>query len=307
MRFFYQGAHQHTCIKGSTTRATFRHAEQLLALQQAGLLPRTSLMPTDRGNSVLEHERRPITYTPYGHAELNNPLYFGFNGQQRDAVTGHYLLGNGYRAYSPALLRFLSPDSQSPFLKGGRNTYAYVEGDPINQRDPSGHNKVPTGALVPRFSYTGKVKFVGPIATFLAQHKTLGKTLYVTGHSDGQKMFGYQSLVGLKPEPLFKAMKFLGLDPGAQPISFQACNLGANRFIQDAANLAGVPVEGITGPLYARLQIEGWGKFRFEAFSTKTLPVGHPQRYFYEGIPKIVYPSGVTKSVAEQHGEIRGQ
>ncbi|SDW89091.1 RHS repeat-associated core domain-containing protein [Pseudomonas syringae] len=63
----------------------------------------------------------------------------GFNGELLDSVTGHYPLGNGYRAYNPVLMRFNSPDSLSPFGKGGLNAYAYCAGDPVNRSDPSGH------------------------------------------------------------------------------------------------------------------------------------------------------------------------
>ncbi|WP_195755825.1 RHS repeat-associated core domain-containing protein, partial [Pseudomonas syringae] len=40
---------------------------------------------------------------------------------------------------SPVLMRFNSPDSWSPFGEGGVNAYAYVEGNPVGRRDPSGH------------------------------------------------------------------------------------------------------------------------------------------------------------------------
>jgi RHS repeat-associated core domain len=63
----------------------------------------------------------------------------GFNGERIDPVLGGYHLGNGYRLYSPALRRFISPDSMSPFGQGGINPYAYCEGDPINNTDPTGH------------------------------------------------------------------------------------------------------------------------------------------------------------------------
>lgn len=63
----------------------------------------------------------------------------GFNGELLDDITGHYLLGNGYRAYNPVLMRFNSPDSLSPFGEGGLNAYAYCAGDPVNRSDPSGH------------------------------------------------------------------------------------------------------------------------------------------------------------------------
>ncbi|MDR5775590.1 MULTISPECIES: RHS repeat-associated core domain-containing protein [unclassified Caballeronia] len=63
----------------------------------------------------------------------------GYGGERRDAVSGAYHLGNGYRAYSPSLMRFTCPDSLSPFQAGGINPYAYCAGDPINRLDPSGH------------------------------------------------------------------------------------------------------------------------------------------------------------------------
>ncbi|WP_147458691.1 RHS repeat-associated core domain-containing protein, partial [Pseudomonas savastanoi] len=37
------------------------------------------------------------------------------------------------------LMRFNSPDSLSPFGKGGMNAYAYCAGDPVNRSDPTGH------------------------------------------------------------------------------------------------------------------------------------------------------------------------
>lgn len=63
----------------------------------------------------------------------------GFNGELPDPLTGHYLLGHGYRAYNPVLMRFNSPDNLSPFDEGGINAYAYCRGDPVNRSDPDGH------------------------------------------------------------------------------------------------------------------------------------------------------------------------
>jgi RHS repeat-associated protein len=71
-------------------------------------------------------------------ADMENSLA-GFNGQRPDPVSGHYHLGNGYRAYSPVLGRFTCPDDMSPFGPGGINPYTYCGGDPVNRTDPSGH------------------------------------------------------------------------------------------------------------------------------------------------------------------------
>ena len=82
--------------------------------------------------------RGDMGYTPYGyHPSLQSTL--GFNGVRPDAVTQHYLLGNGRRVFNPSLMRFSSPDSMSPFAAGGLNAYAYCLGDPVNRVDPSGN------------------------------------------------------------------------------------------------------------------------------------------------------------------------
>jgi len=77
-------------------------------------------------------------WSPYGGGQSSGGLP-GFNGERCDPVTGNYPLGNGYRTYSPALMRFTCPDSLSPFGAGGINPYAYCAGDPVNHTDPSGH------------------------------------------------------------------------------------------------------------------------------------------------------------------------
>ncbi|WNW10754.1 RHS repeat-associated core domain-containing protein [Pseudomonas sp. DTU_2021_1001937_2_SI_NGA_ILE_001] len=66
----------------------------------------------------------------------------GFNGWLHEPGLAWQLLGHGYRAYNPALMRFHSPDNQSPFAQGGLNAYAYCRGDPLNRTDPSGHGSL---------------------------------------------------------------------------------------------------------------------------------------------------------------------
>ena len=137
-RRFYKGDNLATELQGAEHRTVLRTGNQLLAHKnQSGIV----LLGTDRQNSVLHADDIAIAYAPYGHREKIDvlPGLPGFNGEQPDPVTGHYLLGNGYRAYNPVLMRFNSPDSLSPFGKGGLNAYAYCLGDPINMGDPSGH------------------------------------------------------------------------------------------------------------------------------------------------------------------------
>ena len=78
-------------------------------------------------------------YTPFGHSTPANHL-LGFNGEFQQGVTGLYPLGNGHRMYSPVLMRFCSSDKLSPFDRGGLNSYAYCEADPVNRADPSGRS-----------------------------------------------------------------------------------------------------------------------------------------------------------------------
>lgn len=84
----------------------------------------------------------PHLFTPYGGLRGASHSHLAFTGQRCDPLTGWYLLGNGKRAYNPALMRFMNPDSVSPFAKGGINAYAYCNGDPVNRYDPSGENAI---------------------------------------------------------------------------------------------------------------------------------------------------------------------
>lgn len=81
------------------------------------------------------------TYTAYGYATTlpSEKTRQGFNGELPDALTGLYFLGSGYRAYGTNLMRFISPDSLSPFAEGGINSYCYCGNDPVNNSDPTGH------------------------------------------------------------------------------------------------------------------------------------------------------------------------
>lgn len=143
LRRFYRKNRLTTEIQGQILRAMFQTEDQLLAQQQRqGGLTDCALLGTDQQRSVLHGldatQHQAFAYMPYG---FRRPQFDvpGFNGEQPDPVTGHYLLGNGYRAFNPVLMRFNSPDSFSPFGKGGLNAYAYCVGDPVNRVDPTGH------------------------------------------------------------------------------------------------------------------------------------------------------------------------
>ena len=119
---------------------------------------RTLLLATDNKNSVLAEiaggKPQSIAYSAYGQqsAQPDVGTSLGFNGARREKHIGWYLLGNGYRAYNPTLMRFHSPDSWSPFRGGGLNAYMYCAGDPVNFSDPTGHFKLRLPKWVSRTS-----------------------------------------------------------------------------------------------------------------------------------------------------------
>ncbi|WP_346399386.1 RHS repeat-associated core domain-containing protein [Pseudomonas syringae] len=140
-RLFYQKTHLATQIQGQVQHTLMRTDEHLLACLSAENNQRDgTLLVTDQQQSVTAAQGLEFAYTPYGHRHPSGPASLpGFTGQRVDPVTGHYLLGNGYRAFNPVLMRFNSPDSLSPFGEGGVNAYGYCEGDPVNRADPGGH------------------------------------------------------------------------------------------------------------------------------------------------------------------------
>jgi RHS repeat-associated protein len=131
-RRFYLKDRLATEIQGPMQRSIMQYDDLLLA-QQQGQRSVLNVLDATRFNS--------LAYSPYGHRPAENGLLslLGFNGERSDPVTGCYLMGNGYRAFNPVLMRFNSPDSWSPFGEGGLNAYSYCVGDPLNRSDPSGH------------------------------------------------------------------------------------------------------------------------------------------------------------------------
>lgn len=104
------------------------------------------LLATDSLRSVMNDStdvRR--AYTAYGLVNIQGGPMSAFCGEYRDPLAGYYHLGNGYRQFNPAIMRFHGPDGLSPFGEGGLNAYMYCEADPVNRIDPSG--KVPISLL----------------------------------------------------------------------------------------------------------------------------------------------------------------
>ncbi len=141
---FYRDDAVSSEVRGADAATFFRLGDVLLGQSLRGSLDQTVLLGVDHQNTVVAEAAplRAVTYTPYGARTAQDGLQslLGLNNERFDSITGCYLLGNGYRAYDPLLMRFQSPDSLSPFGEGGLNPYVYCLGDPINRSDPTGHS-----------------------------------------------------------------------------------------------------------------------------------------------------------------------
>ena len=145
VHYFYQSGKLSSVQQGGQISRSIQTPDIPLAQRNTDTLLGTGLLAVENGGSVLRLHALPKTevhaFTAYGY-DLTLPsssTVLGFNAERLDTGSESYVLGNGYRVFSPILMRFLSPDSLSPFDDGGINGYAYCAGDPINHLDPSGH------------------------------------------------------------------------------------------------------------------------------------------------------------------------
>lgn len=142
--FFLQQDKVHTALSGTSAMVCVRAQPVVLAetrLEQEST--RTALLATDGVQTVVvvksqaQGSRLPTMLMAITLYDIP-PHRPAFNGHL--LVNSQYLFGNGYRSYNPALMRFHSPDSFSPFGAGGLNCYAYCMNDPVNFSDPDGHS-----------------------------------------------------------------------------------------------------------------------------------------------------------------------
>ncbi len=153
-RLFYQKSRLATQIQAGMQHSILQVDDHLLAqTSHSGKAAEIALLAADGLRSVVHvvgsGQHQAQAYTAYGYQAPTSGLHslLGFAGERPDPVTGHYLLGNGYRAFNPVLMRFNSPDRLSPFGEGGVNAYAYCQGDPVNFNDSTGRMPLPFKAL----------------------------------------------------------------------------------------------------------------------------------------------------------------
>ncbi|MFP3369989.1 MULTISPECIES: RHS repeat-associated core domain-containing protein [unclassified Pseudomonas] len=142
LKIFYKGNKLST-LYTSSAQQTVLSANNLNLCEMISLPSQASLLGTDTQASTINmvsESQTTITYGPYGYDSTPpaNTLLSRFTGQSWLPSAIGYLLGNGHRLFNPGLMRFHSPDTWSPFERGGINAYAYCTNDPINRSDPSG-------------------------------------------------------------------------------------------------------------------------------------------------------------------------
>ena len=229
---FYRQNRLATDIQGDVRHTILQHGDQLLALQSRDATSSAStLLATDTQHSVLHTlsatEQRAMAYSPYGHhptAGANQHL-LGFNGECADPVTGHYLLGNGYRAFNPVLMRFNSPDSWSPFGKGGVNSYAYCINNPINNDDSSGHMKIPilAKAIARRTRTTLKTRRISQNSTvkLLVAHPDDAEPIELVRISESKELYSIFSIGEpnkiIRKNPTLKTLAYAALPKNLEP------------------------------------------------------------------------------------------
>jgi RHS repeat-associated protein len=228
-------------------------AEDLMNISLSRLADLKFIIQGDDGTvlgGLGEKGKKNQQYSPFGYSrriEKNCPGT-AFLGQCRERLTGLYLLGNGYRAFSPLLMRFMSADSWSPFGKGGLNAYAYPGADPVNQRDPTGH--------APAFRYSGPARKLADNVIMFTDDIEGFMRLNIDAHGNaGILAFGRKRLSGSQVVEEFKIQdvelkKFHQL----HLIVCHSADLpmsGLPSLAEEIANTAKLPVAAYKGIVFA--------------------------------------------------------
>jgi RHS repeat-associated protein len=126
----------------TTGTQTFRYlfGNELVA-QDSGMV-RSYFYPDYLGSTIAATGGVTVEYAPFGlvrSSSGNLPTDHQFQGQQNQASVGLYHMGA--RWYDPSIGLWTQPDTivPNPMDPLSLNRFAFVEGNPLTNRDPSGH------------------------------------------------------------------------------------------------------------------------------------------------------------------------
>ncbi len=247
-KYFYGRNGVSTLVGGDEFLSCMRFDVGLSAIRSSVGL--TRIIGSDSQGSVLSEIESATCahrcFAVHGVAAHRPVKDIGFKGERCDMLTQCYPLGNGYRTYSPVLMRFQSADNQSPFGKGGLNAYAFVKGDPVNLSDPSGHS--PINAEV--FYYRGPIKVIDGMRVFYSQNVSGVQVLNIGAHGVAGRI-GTQR-VNHPARAVVQTLQKHGYSMNGQETHILACNSanGQSSFIQDMANITQAPSTGYQGSLW---------------------------------------------------------
>ncbi len=141
--FYYQGNALVNLVQDGKATRLLRSPAGCVAQYNGSVV---WLSGTDASGSVLAANQgtnaETYGYSAYGEAAPQAAsTVLGYTGQYRDPVVPGYQLGNGYRTYLPALMRFARPirRATAPSGRAASIPMPIAGATPVNGTDPSGH------------------------------------------------------------------------------------------------------------------------------------------------------------------------
>lgn len=188
------------------------------------------LIASDAQGSLMQSQTvkksNAVAFDTYGNGPLNDLSLVAFKGERYDVVGCQYPLGMGYRFYIPALRRFNSPDSESPFNRGNINSYAFVSGDPVNFSDPSGHyrGRLIKPSLITKgpFKQFGSTEPVHPNLKSVAVATNPDGMTVIRGHGD----MNTGRIGDYRPKELLETLNINNVKISEGPIHLISCEAG---------------------------------------------------------------------------------
>jgi len=254
LKFFYRSGVITTIVGSESGMSLMRKNYSVLAALGEG--EHSRIFACDKQGSVMldmcresnAHQR----FTPYGFSTRIPLSPVAFKGDYFDPISQGYPLGTGYRAYSPILMRFKSPDSLSPFGVGGLNPYAFVVGDPINLNDIDGHSPTLTGGS--RFYYRGPIRVIDGLRVFYTDGPSGKKVLNIGAHGFPGRIGSHR--VNHRASVIADTLQKNGVDLAGQETHILACqsanrqSVGGLSFIEEMANITKAPSTGYKDSLW---------------------------------------------------------